>query len=156
MDADGYLRITGRLKNLFKLSTGKYVMPQPLEERLEASPLVDTALVVGEGEKYCSVLLFVNKEALGSLAGTDDVAALEQDAVKARFRTLMAEANASLPHWSNVKKMALILGEVSLENGLLTPKMSVKRSKVLETYKAYLAALYGQGEIPEAGVVVDL
>ena len=156
MTADGYLRITGRLKNLFKLSTGKYVMPQPLEETLEASPLVDTALVVGEGEKYCAALLFVNPEALVSLSGGDDVAALEQGAVQARFKTLVTEANASLPHWSNVKRVALVLGEVSLENGLLTPKLSVKRSKVLETYKAYLAALYGRGEDLEAGVVVDL
>ncbi len=156
MTVDGYLRITGRLKNLFKLSTGKYVMPQPLEERLEADPLVDTALVVGEGEKYCGALLFVNPEALLSLTGQNDAAALEQAPVQARFKTLLSEANAALPHWSNVKKIALVLGEVSLENGLLTPKMSVKRQKVLETYKPYLVALYGRGEGIEAGVVVDL
>ena len=157
MTEDGYLRITGRLKNLFKLSTGKYVMPQPLEEKLEADGLIDTALVVGEGEKYCGALLFVNKEALVSLAGRGDEGALEQDQVQTRLKTLMTEANASLPHWSNVKKIALVLGEVSLENGLLTPKMSVKRNKVLEKYGDYLEALYGRGEQKlEAGVVVDL
>ena len=157
MSEDGYLRITGRLKNLFKLSTGKYVMPQPLEEKLEADALIDTALVVGEGEKYCGALLFVNKEALAALAGTDDKGALEQGQVQTRLKTLMTEANASLPHWSNVKKMALVLGDITLENGLLTPKMSVKRAKVIEKYKSYLEALYGRGEKKlEAGVVVAL
>ena len=68
-DDDGYLKITGRLKNLFKLSTGKYVMPQPLEERLEASSLIDTALVIGESQKYCSALLFMNAETLEQQGG---------------------------------------------------------------------------------------
>lgn len=157
MTEDGYLCITGRLKNLFKLSTGKYVMPQPLEEVLETDPLIDTALVVAEGEKYCAALLFVNKELLAALTEVEGRAALEHESVQTRLKALVTEANRSLPHWSTVKKMVLVLGKISLENGLLTPKLSVKRNKVLEAYKAYSDALYGHDDKKlEAGVVVDL
>ncbi len=68
MSEDGFLRITGRVKNLFKLSTGKYVMPQPLEALLETDDLIETALVVGEGEKYTAALLFLSQDQLKSFA----------------------------------------------------------------------------------------
>ena len=67
---DGFLRITDRKKDLFKLSTGKYVMPQPLENRLRSHPLIEQAVVVGLGQKYCAALLFVEQETLRIFAGT--------------------------------------------------------------------------------------
>jgi long-chain acyl-CoA synthetase len=155
---DGYLKITGRIKNLFKLSTGKYVMPQPLEEALESDPVIDTALVTGEGEKFCTALLFTNREALsGVVSGDITPASLKSDAVKELFRNKVAEANKAVPHWSNIKRFALILGELTIEGGMLTPKMSVKRHKVLEAYQPFIEVLYDHAERKlDSGVIVEV
>ena len=143
---EGFLKITGRLKNLFKLSTGKYVMPQPLEDKLEAHPLIGAALVVGESEKYCAALIFVSPEALAESS---------LEALEPQLKAALEDANRDLPHWSSVKKAALIPAELTVENGLLTPKMSVKRKQVVERYQAYLGALY-QAEPVEEGRVLEL
>lgn len=149
----GYLKITGRIKNLFKLSTGKYVMPQPLEERLESDPLISAALVVGEGEKYCSALLFISPENFGS----SDITKLEQSEVDDNLKVLLQSANQDLPHWSSVKRVAIILEDLTVENGMLTPKMSVKRNIVLKHYSNYIENLYGQAEHDLAkGLILDI
>ena len=146
---DGFLKITGRIKNLFKLSTGKYVMPQPLEDGLESHALISTALVVGEGEKYCSVVIFANPEMCKSKASLD----AHVEDVKA----FVAAANQDLPHWSNIKKVAFIAAELTPENGLLTPKLSVKRSVVLKKYADYVETMYDKNEAELAdGVIVSL
>ena len=146
MDSGGYLKITGRIKNLFKLSTGKYVMPQPLEDRLEAHSLIATALVVGEGEKYCSAVIFANPELCKTKA--------ELEPQVEQLKTLVQEANKDLPHWSNIKRVAFIAAELTPENGLLTPKLSVKRSVVLRKYAAYVERLYDKHDdkLPEGAV----
>ena len=153
---DGYLKITGRLKNLFKLSTGKYVMPQPLEERLEASSLIDTALVIGESQKYCSALLFINAEALEQQGGAK-LETLKGAALTSQLKSLLTDANKDMPHWSSVKRIILILDELSVDNGMLTPKLSVKRKQVLERYKAYVEAAYSdEATSLDKGVVIDI
>src|SRR5690606_15407027 len=102
---DGFLTITGRIKYLFKLSTGKYVMPQPLEERLEARPLIAAAVVVGDGEKYCTALVFVDHEALSArgVAATRD--AVAGSGVLEEVRAAVRAANDGMPHWSTVHRI---------------------------------------------------
>ena len=145
---DGFLRITGRLKNLFKLSTGKFVMPQPLEGALESEALIEHALVVGEGQKYCAALLFMNADALRGFArrhdlGTDDPRqVLEHPTLQTHICSIISHANQGLPHWSNIKRVALVLGELSIENEMLTPTLKVRRNRVLDIYKAYVDALH--------------
>ena len=156
---DGFLTITGRVKNMFKLSTGKFVMPQPLEAKLEADPLTEHALVVGDGEKYCAALLFVNNEALQNAARRwgDEDAGLGSEDARAHFKDLIKAANAEMPHWSQVKRVALINEDLTIDNGMLTPTLKVRRPKVLEAYKAYLEAIYRsapQGETQ--GVVLEI
>ncbi|MFO7545276.1 MAG: long-chain fatty acid--CoA ligase [Trueperaceae bacterium] len=139
---DGYLSITGRIKYLFKLSTGKYVVPQPLEERMEAHPLVAAALVVGEGEKYCAALVFVDHEALaarGVAATLDDVAnsgALEE------LRAAVRAANDGMPHWSTVHRIAVSLDTLDTASGTITPKLSVRRERVLTRHAGLVRRLY--------------
>jgi long-chain acyl-CoA synthetase len=141
-----YLRITGRAKHLFKLSTGKYVMPAPLEERLEASLLVDTAVVAGAGEKYCSALLFLSLEGLSSELGRTVAAEdLGDEDVVGRLRDLVAAANRDMPAWSTVKRVALIPDALSIESGVVTPKLSIRRDLVLERYRGVLDAVYRRG-----------
>ncbi len=157
LDDDGYLRITGRIKHLFKLSTGKFVMPQPVEERLAASPLVDTALVVGEGERFCAALLFVARPELAAeLAEAVTADAVARPTVQGRYRDLVAAANRDMPHWSSVKRFALILDELTMESGAVTPKLSVRRELVLDDYRAVVEALYRDAQPPPGVSVVEV
>ena len=150
---DGYLKITGRLKNLFKLSTGKYVMPQPLEERLEAEPLISHALVLGENEKYCAALVFINKEMFKS----DDPVALKQSEVDDQLKAMLQRTNEDMPPWSSLKKVALILDELTIDNNMLTPKMSVKRNLVIEKYQDYIDALFDRHDAElSRGIILDI
>jgi len=145
MSGDGFLKVTGRLKNLFKLSTGKYVMPQPLEERLEASPLVEHALVVGEGEKYPAALLFLNQKEV-----------LTDETKREGLLNLVREANESVPEWSQIKRALLLSDPLSIENDALTPKLSVKRKEVLARYERPLRALFGHEAPSERDVILEV
>ncbi len=138
---DGFLTITGRYKNLFKLSTGKFVMPQPLEETLEADPRIDHALIIGEGEKYCAALLFLAAE-----GHSED-----------ELLTLMREANKTLPPWSQVKRALLLTDSLSTADGTLTPKLSVKRFEVLNRHQKSVSALYGHSPAEvQTGRILEL
>jgi long-chain acyl-CoA synthetase len=157
MTDDGYLVITGRKKNLFKLSTGKFVMPQPLEQALESEALVDHALVVGEGEKFCAALLFVNPEALAAHTSKAGKAALEAPEVQQTLKEAVVKANRELPAWSRVKRAAVVVGELTVANEALTPTLKLRRQAVQVRYQPYLGALYGRegGRLSE-GVILDI
>ncbi len=166
VDDDGFVRITGRLKSLFKLSTGKYVMPTPIEDDLEASNLIDYAVVVGEGRKYCAALLFVDRAALARRAeahrgdedevpektilekgvlekGVLEKGVLEKDeGLYEEVREAVARANHTLPAWSQVKRVALLSTPLTTDNGLLTPTLKVRRQNVLERHAETLRQLY--------------
>src|SRR5699024_2445740 len=147
----GYITITGRVKNLFKLSTGKFVMPQGLEQELEAASPIDYALVVGEGEKYCSAVLFLNEEEVEkrlAAAAKDGQGrptlrgALDGGGRAEQLKEPAAQANRRPHHWSTVKRAAVTIAELTAENGHLTPTMKVRRGPVLRDYSRLLAALY--------------
>ena len=146
---DGYLRITDRKKDLFKLSTGKYVMPQPLENRLTSHPLIEQAVVVGPGRKYCCVLLFIDKGTLrifGSSIGLNKDIPLgrliEHPKILDKYQTLVDVANEGMDHWSTIKHFALMLDQLTIENGLLTPTMKIKRKKICDKYKPQIDVMY--------------
>ena len=146
---DGYLIITDRKKDLFKLSTGKYVMPQPLENRLRAHPLIEQVVVVGAGYKYCTALIFVEQGALEVFArsrnidGSGDIASLltHPEIVK-RFQELVDVANEGMDHWSTIKRFKLLAVHLSVENNMLTPTLKVKRSVVNQTFSSEVKAMY--------------
>ena len=158
--ADNNLRITDRKKALFKLSTGKYVVPQPIENALMESPLIEQAVIVGSDQKYCSALLFPGVEAIRAWAGAhgvtapaDDKALLQEPRVRQEFERLVTAANQGMDPWSQVKRFRLIPELMTVENDLLTPKMSVKRQKVREAYGTDVDEIYaaaGAGRDVEA------
>ncbi|MBX3141309.1 MAG: long-chain fatty acid--CoA ligase [Trueperaceae bacterium] len=156
LDDDGYLAITGRLKNLFKLSTGKYVMPDPITERLEADPLVATAIVVGPGEKFCAALLFLDREVLAQRYGPVTQSVLEQADVAAALREAVRRANAGMPDWSSVKRAAAVLKELTMADGSVTPKLSIRRDKVVADHAEVVRAMYAGGAAPAGVRFVDL
>ena len=144
VDADGLLYITDRKKALFKLSTGKYVAPQPIEGRLIMSRYVEQAVVVGNQHKFCTALIVPNVEALQHLHEDE----LARDAMLGHERTqqVMSEAiqaaNEGAPHWEQVKQFRLVTTPFSIEGGELTPKMSIKRRVVHEKYADLIATMY--------------
>ena len=149
LSEDGYLRITDRKKDLFKLSTGKYVMPQPLENRLNSHPLIEQSVVVGPGRKYCTVLLFIDQITLRvfatSIGLNKDIPTdrlIEHPKVLARYQELVDTANEGMDHWSTIKHFSLILDHLSVANGLLTPTMKIKRQRVCDKYTDHINELY--------------
>ena len=144
---DGFLKITDRKKALFKLSTGKYVIPQPIENALTESPLIEQAVVVGNSQKYCTALIFPNMEALPVWAKNNNVSAsgdalLKDPKVHAEFERLVADANKGMDHWSQVQRFRLVPETMTVENELLTPTMKVKRGAVNKQYDGQIDAMY--------------
>lgn len=168
---DGFLIVTGRKKDLFKLSTGKYVTPEALEQALEAAAWVEHALVVGEAEKYCAALVFVSREALaehlaadasgespdGESLRNDEHAvarALKRDDVREAIRAAIREAQRGLPTWSQARRVALVPDELTREDGMLTPKLSKQRPRVREAYEREVQALYDRNDEPLEGATI--
>ena len=154
-DEEGYLKITDRKKDLFKLSTGKYVMPQPIENQLGSEPLVDKAVVVGSDRKFCAALVFPVEDQVRTEAEARDLDPdrsfkdlLADPIILDAFRSMVVEANKGLDHWSTVKRFALVPDELTIESGLLTPTLKVKRPKVQSTYHDEIEALYYDDEPP--------
>jgi long-chain acyl-CoA synthetase len=147
---DGFLRITDRKKDLFKLSTGKYVMPAPLESRLAAEPLVEQVVVIGQGEKFCAALIFPDQEVLLSTVRSRGMTTktmqelTEHPDVVAMYRELVDRANEGLDPWSTIKHFVLVPDRLSPENGMLTPTMKVRRSRVRDRYEGVIRNLYDE------------
>jgi long-chain acyl-CoA synthetase len=149
---EGFLTITGSKKNLFKLSTGKYVTPQPLEALVKRSPLVEEAVVVGMQKKFCGMLIFPDLDKLRERARTlgwylPDTELLQKPEVIELYQTLVDEANAQFPRWSKVQRFRLLKAHLTLDNGLLQTNLTVNRAKVNEILATEIDALYREESI---------
>jgi long-chain acyl-CoA synthetase len=149
---DGFLKITGLKKSLFKLSTGKYIAPQPIEQRLKQSPFVDEAIAVGADQKFCALLILPNLEALRRYAlefGLDlpHDALLKHPCVSALYQALVNVANCHLPYWATVKRFRL-LDMDTIDPALLNSTEPLNRSKLLNILTREIDALFTE-EIPQ-------
>ena len=157
---EGFLTITSSKKDLFKLSTGKYVTPQPLEERVKQSPLVEQAVAVGMQKKFCGMLIFPALDKLHERARALNLylpitELLQQPETIALYQTLVDEANKQLPSWSKVKRFQLVNAYLTLANGLLNPNGKVNRAKVNEIFATEINALYGEESTLSSELVVS-
>lgn len=159
---DGYLRITDRKKDLFKLSTGKYVMPQPIENRITAHPLVEQAVVVGSDYKYCTALIFPDQEKVRVYAranGLDPDEPIDElvtePPIKNRILEIVEQGNDGMDQWSRVKRFRILPAHLSTENGLLTPTMKVRRGRVQEEFRDEIEEMYERGDEHPDVVVVE-
>lgn len=145
LDKDGFLFITGRLKEQYKLENGKYVAPAPLEDMLRLSPYIANVVIYGDNRPVNVALIVVNPDAGGEWAKArgKTLAQLPDDA---EFRAHIAkelEAHSSeFKAFERIKNFALINEDFTTQNGMLTPKMSVKRPVVVDRYKDTLTKLY--------------
>ena len=154
MTDDGFLKITDRKKSLFKLSTGKYVTPQPVENDLGTNALVEQAVVIGEREKFCAALIFPAEDNLRSRARNEGLEVedmtleelIKQPEVVEFYEEIVDEANEGIDHWSQVKRFALVAEELTIESGLLTPTMKVKRPQVRDRFTDEIRTLYEEAE----------
>ena len=147
--ADGFLKITDCKKSVFKLSTGKYVTPQPLESQLRRSPLVRDAIAVGANRKFCSLLIVPNLPRLLAQANTMGLnlpieALLSHAKIIALYQTLVDGANQQLPSWSTAKRFQLINPAASVEQALLTATIAERRTQASELFAAEIDALYAE------------
>jgi long-chain acyl-CoA synthetase len=149
---DGHIYITDRLKDLFKLSNGKYIAPQQVESLLKQSAVVGQAVVVGSGRKQTGALIVPDWEALKvalaekgiSNSGTKDELAQRPDVVKFVQREV-SEMTRELSDYERVKKVALIPREFSIDKGEMTPTLKIKRGVIDEKYAGLIDEICGGG-----------
>jgi long-chain acyl-CoA synthetase len=151
IDADGYLRITDRKKDMFKTSQGKYVAPSGIDAKFKGlCPYVSELLVYGEAKPYCVALVSLDNEAITDWAGTQGLAgnSFAEIARDEKTQQLIAgyidELNLELNRWEQIKRFTIIDRELSIEAGDLTPSMKLRRKLVIEKFADRLSALYEQ------------
>jgi long-chain acyl-CoA synthetase len=144
----GHIAITGRLKDILVLSTGEKVPPADLEQALAACPLLEQAMVVGDGKPFLTVLVVPRPDALAGLARALDLPAAD-DAILAREPGIRDAVLAQLtpclhdfPGYAKLGGVALITEAFSIENGLLTPTLKLRRGEILRRHQAEVEALY--------------
>ncbi|MGP4025257.1 AMP-dependent synthetase/ligase [Actinomadura sp. 3N407] len=149
LDDDGFLRITGRKKEILVTAAGKNVAPAPLEDRLRAHPLISQCLVVGDGRKFISALVTLDEEALGpwkarhGKAETMTVDELRRDPdVIAEIEAAVDEANKSVSHAEAIKRHVILGVDFTEEAGHMTPSLKVKRNVVMKDFADEIEALY--------------
>jgi long-chain acyl-CoA synthetase len=148
MDADGFLSITDRKKELLKTSGGKLIAPQPIENKLKAHSLVGNAALVGDKHKFACVLISPNFAILEGWAKVKGVAftnrkdLVKQERVVARYQRIVNEVNATLAPFETIKRIAVVPDEWSIEGDELTPSMKLKRRVVEKKYTAELERFY--------------
>ncbi len=153
IDADGFLFITDRKKELLKTSGGKYVAPQPIESKLKASRFVEQVVVIGDGRRFPSALIVPNFAALAAHRAehklpevTDRAALIALPEVTALFQTEIDEVNAHLSHPEQIKKFALLDRELTVEQGEMTPTLKVRRKIILDHFSGLIGRLYASAE----------
>ncbi len=148
LDADGYLRITDRKKDILVTAGGKNVAPQPIEDRLRRSPLVDSAVLFGDRKPYIVALIVPSADGLRHWAETRGLPSadlrplLERPDVVAAYGEIVAEVNRGLARFETVKKFHLVAEPFTIAGGELTPTLKVKRRVVEKMYADLLEKMY--------------
>ncbi|GAB3111210.1 AMP-dependent synthetase/ligase [Janibacter alkaliphilus] len=149
LDADGYLRITGRKKEILVTAGGKNVAPAVLEDRLRAHPIISQCMVVGDGKPFIGALVTLDEEMLPGWAANHDLGtmSLEQartdERVLAEIQQAVDEANKAVSKAESIRKFSVLADDFTEENGTLTPSLKLKRNIVMRDYEEEIEALYG-------------
>jgi long-chain acyl-CoA synthetase len=154
IDADGYLKITDRKKDLLVTSGGKKIAPQPIEAILKRSPLISEAVVLGDRRKYAAALIVPDLSALerrlkelGRPPGSPAELTTRPDVI-ALYQEIVDALNRELAQFERIKRIALLPAEFSVESGELTPTLKVKRKVVEQRWHELIEGLYTDSRDP--------
>src|SRR6185295_12235513 len=148
VDDDGFLFITGRIKEQYKLENGKYVAPAPLEEHLKLSPYVVNAMVYGDNRLFNIALVVPDMDGLKKWAEGQGIAAdsdqklLENAKVLEQMQAQVDEYSKAFKGFERIKKVTLTAEDFTTQNGMLTPSLKVKRREVWKKFGPQIEALY--------------
>jgi len=149
LDRDGYLRITGRKKEILVTSGGKNVAPAVLEDRLNAHPLVAQSMVVGDAKPFISALITLDPESLphwlsqhGKAADTSLAVLVKDPELLADLQLAVDDANKAVSKAESVRKFEVLPVEWTIDAGQLTPKQSIRRHILTAEYSAKIEAMY--------------
>jgi len=152
MDADGYITITGRLKEILVLSNGKNIAAGSLEHALQRSPYIQQALIVGEGRKHTAALIVPHCERLARFASERGLAFVHQEElllsapVVALFRQELDRCQAEFSHFERAKRFCFLSEEALLDTDLVTPTLKVRRAVLDSKYAEWIRRMYQQEE----------
>jgi long-chain acyl-CoA synthetase len=158
LDDDGYLFITGRIKEQYKLTNGKYVSPAPLEERLKLVPFVADVMIYGDNRPHNVALIVPDGDAIRSWAaengrgGLNPAAQLQEQALLDQIAADIAKVSVSFRGYERIGAFTLLPEPFTQENGMLTPSMKLKRRKIVERWRQHIDLLYRSDEISSPGV----
>ncbi|WP_346729102.1 AMP-dependent synthetase/ligase [Nocardioides coralli] len=148
LDSDGYLTITGRIKELFKTSGGKYVAPPAIESKFKAiCPYASQFMVFGDERQFCVALITLDPDAIAGWAEENGVsgdyaAIVKSDQCREMVAGYVEELNSRLNRWETIKKWELLDHDLTVESGELTPSMKVKRNVVQDNHKELIDSFY--------------
>ncbi|MEV4755552.1 long-chain fatty acid--CoA ligase [Micromonospora sp. NPDC049559] len=149
LDADGFLRITDRKKDLVKTSGGKYIAPSMIEGMFKAiCPYTSQAVVVGQSRNYCTMLVTLDAEAIGAwaangpLAGRDYASIVTAPETRALVDGYVKELNARLNRWETIKKVTILPRDLTIADGEMTPSLKIKRRVVEANFAAEIEKMY--------------
>jgi long-chain acyl-CoA synthetase len=148
LDADGFLSVTDRKKDLIKTSGGKFIAPQPIERKLQSNLYVGEAIVIGDRFKFPSVVIAPNFAELERWARENGLGFRSREdlighgKVRELFDGIVAEVNRDLAQFEKLKKVLLVADEFSVADGSLTPTLKLKRRVVEERYRRHIQRLY--------------
>ncbi len=157
LDADGFLSVTDRKKDLIKTSGGKFIAPQPLENSLKHNALIAEAVILGDKRKFPSVLIAPYFPLLEDWARTNQVAfASRQELIRdpkvlALYDGIVNDLNQNLARFEKLKRVLLIADEFSAENGTLTASMKLKRRVVEDRYRVEIEDMYAKADAAGSG-----
>jgi long-chain acyl-CoA synthetase len=154
IDAEGFIHITDRKKDLIITSEGENVAPQNIETLLKQDPLIEEVCVVGDRRPYLTALIVPNLSLVETLArepaaATTAAEMLAHPATRARFHQRLDEVNRTLPLYARVRNFTLLAQPFSQDRGELTPTLKVKRRVVAEMYRDVIEAMYPANRPPE-------
>ena len=147
-----FLKITDRTKEIFKTSGGKYIAPQPIEQRINESPFIEHIMVVGENRKFPAALIVPNFEYLKSWCEVKHIAfgsrekAVQNPNIIRRIRQEIERFNLDLDQSSKIKKFRLLDSVWSTETGEISPTLKPRRKFIVEKYSRIIEETYRSAE----------
>jgi long-subunit acyl-CoA synthetase (AMP-forming) len=142
LDSEGRLKITGRVKELFKTSKGKYVAPVPIENLINAHTHIEMSCVMGSGQAQPFALIMLSETLRKQLKSTSDGSLRGE--IEGAINDLVSRVNKEVEEWEQLQCIVIVKDEWAIENGFLTPTMKLKRDVVEKTYSGHIDGWYGK------------